>query len=216
MKAPGDGLLLTLIDGLRLPMVAVREESWVPGLRKLAKKTIKSCWACKRFQAVAQAIPPPGSLPKERIEGSSAFEIVSVDFAGPLKYRRGQRCEIVCFGGGPEGQELPFYLADEGISWSFNLSRGPWWGGQFERLVGSGRRGLLTWEELCDVVLDVEIQLSRRPLSYVEEDAQLALLTAASFLFQRSNQFPKQQPCREEDVDLRKRARYLMACKDAL
>ena len=100
MKVPGDGLLLTLNGGLRLPMVAVREESWVPGLRKIAKKTIKSCWACKRFQAVAQAIPPPGLLPKERTEGSSAFEIVGVDFAGPLKYRRGQRCEIVCFGGG--------------------------------------------------------------------------------------------------------------------
>ena len=59
-----------------------------------------------------------------------------------------------------------------------------------------------------------EIQLNRRPLSYVQEDVQLAVLTSASFLFQRSNQLPEQQPLREEDVDLRKRARYLMAWVD--
>ena len=66
-------------------------------------------------------------------------------------------------------------LADEGIDWIFNLSRAPWWDGQFERLIGVFKRafyknigsGMLTWEELCDVVLEVETQLNRRPLSYV-------------------------------------------------
>ena len=27
-------------------------------------------------------------------------------------------------------------LSRKGIQWQFNLSRAPWWGGQFERLVG--------------------------------------------------------------------------------
>ena len=28
------------------------------------------------------------------------------------------------------------YLAKQDIEWQFNLSRTPWWGGQFETLVG--------------------------------------------------------------------------------
>ena len=70
------------------------------------------------------------------------------------------------------------YLSYEGIAWSFNLSRVPWWGGQFERLIDLFKRafyktiggGLLSWTELSDVVIKVETQLNRRLLSYVEED----------------------------------------------
>lgn len=104
------------------------------------------------------------------------------------------------------------------------MSRAPWWGGQFERLVGIFKRafykcvggGALTWVELTEVVLEIEIQLNCRPLSYVEDDVEFPLLTQASFLFQRTNRLPEPEPWREEDVNLRKRARYLRACKEAL
>ena len=51
-------------------------------------------------------------------------------------------------------------------------------GGQFERLVGLFKRafnktigaGLLTYPELCDVVINVEVELNNRPLNYVEDD----------------------------------------------
>ena len=97
-------------------------------------------------------------------------------------------------------------------------------GGQFERLVGVFKRafykeiggGMLTWSELSEVVLDLESHLNRRPLSYVEDDVQLPLLTPSSFMFQRSIRLPERQPWREEDYDLRKRQRYLRTCKDAL
>ena len=85
--------LRTLHGGLGLTMAEVREKYWIPRLRKLAKKVVKSCWGCKRFQAVAQATPPPGLLPTERTEGSGAFEIIGVDFAGPIKYRQSPRVE---------------------------------------------------------------------------------------------------------------------------
>ena len=75
---------------------------------------------------------------------------------------------------------------------------------------------MLSWSELCEVVLDVETQLNRRPLSYVEDDVQLPLLTPSSFLFQRSTRFPEQEPWREETTDLRKRAKYLRSCKEAV
>ena len=75
---------------------------------------------------------------------------------------------------------------------------------------------MLSWSELCEVVLDVETQLNRRPLSYVEDDVQLPLLTPFSFLFQRSTRLPEQEPWPEETTDLRKRAKYLRSCKEAV
>ena len=121
-------------------------------------------------------------------------------------------------------ERLQANLAEEEISWKFNLSRAPWWGGQFEGLVGLFKRafyktvggGMLSWVELSEVVLEVETQLNRRPLSYVEDDVQLPVLTSASFLFQRANRLPELEPWREENRDLRKRAKHLKSCKDAL
>lgn len=60
------------------------------------------------------------------------------------------------------------YLAHENIKWQFNLSRAAWWGGQFEHFIGLVKTalnknvgcGMLTWTELCEVVLDVEIALN--------------------------------------------------------
>ena len=91
-------------------------------------------------------------------------------------------------------------LEDHEISWRFNLSRAPWWGGQFERLVAvikeafykSVGGGTLTWTELAEVILDVETQINRRPLTYVEDDVELPLLTPQTFLYQRSTQLPEQ------------------------
>ena len=76
--------------------------------------------------------------------------------------------------------------------------------------------GTLTWSELSEVILDVETQINRRPLSYIEDDIQLPTLTPSSLLFQRTNQLPEEQPWRVEDRDLRRRAKYLITCKDHL
>ena len=82
-------------------------------------------------------------------------------------------------------------LQQHDIIWKFNLSRAPWWGGQFERLIGIVKSAMykviggatLTWSELSEVLLDVETQINRRPLSYMENDVQLPTLTPSSFLF---------------------------------
>ena len=39
-----------------------------------------------------------------------------------------------------KGEQMQDYLALQKITWRFNLSRAPWWGGQFERLVGLFKR----------------------------------------------------------------------------
>ena len=48
---------------------------------------INRCYGCKRFQAVAHVHPPVGNLPKDRTEGSVPFQVIGVDFAGPIAYR---------------------------------------------------------------------------------------------------------------------------------
>ena len=70
-------------------MAAVRERYCVPKLRSVVKKVRKECWGCKRFQVTALDPPPPGTLPNDRISGETAFEVVGVDFAGPIRYKRG-------------------------------------------------------------------------------------------------------------------------------
>ena len=81
----------TLHGGVALTMADIWERHWVPRLCQVVKKIIKSCWGCKRFQAIPS--PPPGLLPHERTEGSTAFEVIGVDFAGPIKYQRAARIE---------------------------------------------------------------------------------------------------------------------------
>ena len=60
------------------------------------------------------------------------------------------------------------YLINEQIKWKFNLSRAPWWGGQFERMVGLVKQSLfkttgranLTKQELEEILPDTEIVLN--------------------------------------------------------
>ena len=62
----------------------------------------------------------------------------------------------------------------------------------------------------------MEVKLNNRPLSYADEDVQLPLLMPNSLVFAQPNTLPERQSQYSEDRDLRKRARYLKRCKDAL
>ena len=60
------------------------------------------------------------------------------------------------------------YFANARMKWTFNLEKAPWWGSIFERLVRSIIAGAtLTYEELHTVVVEGEMILNCRPLSYV-------------------------------------------------
>ena len=83
----------TLHGGVGLVMARIRERHWVQRLRRLAKRAIKQCHGCHRFHVSAIAQPPPGNLPRDRTEGSHPFQVVGVDFAGPIKYRVAQKKE---------------------------------------------------------------------------------------------------------------------------
>ena len=65
------------------------------------------------------------------------------------------------------------------------MSRAPWWGGFFERLIGIMKnalskaigRALLKFEELEEVLLDVESFLNNRPLCYMGEEFETPVIT---------------------------------------
>ena len=77
----------TLHGGVGLTMAQVRSQYWIPRLRQLVKKVRRKCHGCKRFQARAYAIPPPRNQPVTHTEGTDAYQVIGVDYAGPLRYR---------------------------------------------------------------------------------------------------------------------------------
>ena len=109
------------------------------------------------------------------------------------------------------------------IAWKLNFSRAPWWGRKFDRMIGLVKNafnkvigsGHLSWQKLKQVLLDVEITLNDQPLSYVEDDVALSILTPNS-MFPTTNILPNLQPHHIADVDLRRRAKHLRQCKDAM
>jgi hypothetical protein len=121
-------------------------------------------------------------------------------------------------------EQFNSFLTDRRIEWKFNLSRAPWWGGQYERLIGLFKRafhklignGILTFKELEDVVLDVEVALNDRPLSYLEDDIELSVLTPATMLNINPSRLPELKARHLDEEDLRKRAKILKGCKRAM
>lgn len=270
--------LATLHGGVGLTMAKVREKYWVPRLRRLVKKMRGTCNGCKRLRAKPYPAPPPGNLPSTRTEGSTPFQVVGVDFAGPIRYkstpkteskaylvlyvcsltravhldllkslevrefipslkrfiaRRGRSKVIYSDNGATfkaaakwlqkvqKDEQFHKFLADSSIKWQFNLSRAPWWGGQFERLIGlfksaSIGNAMLRWAELEEVVLDVEVALNNRPLGYLEDDVELPVLTPHSMLHMNPSYLPELEAYHVPDKDLRKRAKYLNKCKEVM
>ena len=82
----------------------------------------------------------------------------------------------------------------------------------FNKVIGCG---LLSWQELEEVLLDVEITLNDRPLSYVEDDVVLPILTPNFMMFPTTNILPDLQPHYIADVGLWRRAKHLRQCKNA-
>ena len=77
---------ITLHGGVGMTMAKIREVYWIPRLRRLTKRVIKNCHGCKRFHARACASPPPGKLPRDGTEPTTPFQVIGVDYAGPIRY----------------------------------------------------------------------------------------------------------------------------------
>ena len=116
-------------------------------------------------------------------------------------------------------------MVRQDIKWKFNLSRAPWWGGFFERLIGITKRalsksigkGYLSFQELETVLFDIESFMNNRPLTYQGEELEKPALTPNMFL--RGND----SVCLEEDLDkliedsdITRRLAHIERCKNKL
>ena len=72
------------------------------------------------------------------------------------------------------------------------------------------------FDELEEVVLDLEVAVNNRLLSYVENNVELPVITPVTIMYGQSNLLPEEDTDAVENVDLRKRARYVPRCKDVL
>ena len=89
--------------------------------------------------------------------------------------------------------EVQRYFGGVGVDWRFNIPRAPWWGGVFERLVRSTKRCLrkvlgqakFSHDELYTALVEVEMVLNSRPLTYVSADDLEEPLTPSHLLVGR-------------------------------
>ena len=77
-------------------------------------------------------------------------------------------------------------------------------------------RATLSWDKLSEVLLDADTSVNRRPLSYVEDELELPILTPTSFLFQGSPQLPEKPAWKIKDKDLKRISKFVKSCKDQL
>ena len=110
-------------------------------------------------------------------------------------------------------EEVQRYLEDNGVKWQFNLERAPWWGGIFERLVGSVKRCLrkvagnarLSQVELETILVEIEGTLNNRPLTYGYDELGEDMLMPAHLLYgYRFETIPDDLKDEENDANLNK------------
>ena len=71
-----------------------------------------------------------------------------------------------------------------------------------------GRRSL-RWSELEEVLLDVEINMNNRPLTYIEEDIQRPILTPNSMILGRDTKMVDGNMIEEKEEDLSWQKQYV-------
>ena len=75
---------------------------------------------------------------------------------------------------------------------------------------------MLTYSELEEVLLDVEVNLNIRPLTYTDEDLEYSVLTPSSMILGRDIKLPKASPEKQEVSDnWKKQQKYVHKCKEA-
>ncbi|XP_050043628.1 uncharacterized protein [Dermacentor andersoni] len=91
--------LRMLHAGVRDTLAQLRELYWIIRGRQAVKKIIKQCLVCHK-QSCPPATEPVAPLPADRVTKGNPFDIVGIDFAGPLicqQSRDSKKCYIGIF-----------------------------------------------------------------------------------------------------------------------
>lgn len=87
------------------------------------------------------------------------------------------------------------YLSNRNVEWTFIPKRAPWFGGFYERLIGITKnalkktlgRALVTIDELCTIIVEIEAVINERPITYVSSELNdPEALTPSMLLYGRS------------------------------
>ena len=121
-----------------------------------------------------------------------------------------------------KSEKLQDYLAIQEISWKFNLAKSPWWGGIYERLIKDIKKTLyktlgrthLSFENLEMVLLDIEINLNNRPLTYVESESMDEQVLTPNTLIQGENLYLVETRDEDEEEDLTKMQKRIKKSRD--
>ena len=103
---PGDHYISKLIiknthiglnhAGVEITLSNIREKYWILGGRRAIRSVIHKCVQCRRHDAKPlESVPVP--LPVNRIREAAVFEVVGVDFTGPLYLKGGQKAWVCLF-----------------------------------------------------------------------------------------------------------------------
>ena len=113
------------------------------------------------------------------------------------------------------------FSVTEQVKWKFNLSRVPWSGRKFERMVGLVKQCLykatekvkLMKQEPEEVILDTEINLNNQPPMYIDDNIQFPVLTPNILIHKQTVTIPEEQLDNDDKV-IKKRQRYIKRSKD--
>ena len=92
-----------------------------------------------------------------------------------------------------DDEEVRAHLESNRIDWRFILERAPWWGGFYERMIGTVKRCLrkvlgnakLNADELLTVLTELEATLNSRPLTYEYDEVGAEMLTPSHLIYGR-------------------------------
>lgn len=92
-----------------------------------------------------------------------------------------------------DNEEVRAHLQSNRIDWRFILERAPWWGGFYERMIGTVKRCLrkalgnakLNADELVTVLTELEATLNSRPLTYEYDEVGAEMLTPSHLIYGR-------------------------------
>ena len=87
-------------------------------------------------------------------------------------------------------QEVQEQFLNLGVEWQFNVERAPWWGGVFERMIKMTKsclrkmigRARLSYDELITAIIEIEMVINSRPLSYITGDDMEEPLTPSHLM----------------------------------
>ena len=82
--------------GIDIVMNSLREKFWVLQCRRTVRSVIRKCVVCRRYASKTMKAPP-GLLLEDRVRDATAFEVIGIDYAGPLFLSGGQKAYICLF-----------------------------------------------------------------------------------------------------------------------